>query len=173
MSWERLDRAPSAERRATTARANANILDFLLQGIDLDAALRPTDERLAEALAPLRIKLDIVIEMLRRLSYRDVELPPSQDIELGLTRLAWNSPVALRVDDWLRIRIFFDASFLEPVELYGQVASCVGEADAGGCNVQAELAEIGEEAGEALTRVAFLAQRRQLAQRPLPMAARR
>jgi hypothetical protein len=171
VSWERLDRAPSAEQRAAAARADANILDFLLHEIDQEAAARVADERLAEALAPLRIKLDIAIEMLRRLSYRDVVLPPSHDVELGLTRLAWHASSALQIDDWLRVRIFFDATFLEPIELYGQVASCVADAD-GGCSVQVELAEIPEDTGEALTRVAFLTQRRQLAHRPAQTATR-
>src|SRR5712691_5552191 len=88
VSWEPLDRAPSPEDCDRAAWSNAGILGFLLHGIEIEAAQRPTDERLAEALAPLRIKLDIVIEMLGRLTYRDVALPPMRDIELGMTRMA-------------------------------------------------------------------------------------
>src|ERR1700680_4151825 len=101
VSWEPLGRAPSTEDWERGGWGNANILGFLLHGIDLDAAQRPSDERLMEALAPLRIKLDIVIEMLGRLTYRDVVLPPVRDIELGMTRMAWHSPQALRPGQWL------------------------------------------------------------------------
>ncbi|HYM72357.1 MAG TPA: hypothetical protein VET89_05200 [Stellaceae bacterium] len=171
VSWEALDRAPSPEDREMVALSNTNILNFLLHGGDLDAAQRPSDERLAEALAPLRIKLDIAIEMLGRLSYRDVALPPVRDIEIGVTRMAWQSPLSLRPDEWLRIKLYFDPVFLEPVVLYGRVSSAVAD-DAGGCNVQAELSEIPVETEEALARLAFLAQRRQLAHRPVHAPAR-
>lgn len=166
VSWEPLGRAPSPEDCDKAAWANANILGFLLHGVDLDAAQRPSDERLAEALAPLRIKLDIVIEMLGRLTYRDVELPPVHDIELGTTRMAWHSPRPLRTGEWLQIKLYFDPKFLEPIVLYGRVESAVRDDD--GCGVQAELAEIPAETEEAFARLAFLAQRRQLAHRVGP-----
>ena len=166
MSWEPLARAPSAVDCETAGWTNASILSFLLHSIDLDAAQRPSDERLNEALAPLRTKLDIVIEMLGRLTYRDVVLPPVRDLELGMTRVAWHSPQALRPGEWLRIKLYFDAKFLEPIVLYGRVESAVMDDESGGCGIQAELAEIPHEAEEAFARLAFLAQRRQLAQRP-------
>jgi hypothetical protein len=145
---------------------NAGILGFLLHGIEVEAAQRPADERLAEALAPLRIKLDTVIEMLSRLTYRDVVLPPVYDIELGMDRIAWHSPVRLRAGEWLRIKLYFDPNFLEPIVLYGHVASAIPDDATGGCAVQAELAETSLETEEAVARLAFLAQRRQLARRP-------
>ena len=166
VSWEPLGRAPSAEDCESAAWANANILGFLLHGVDLDAAQRPSDERLTEALAPLRIKLDIVIEMLGRLTYRDVVLPPVREIELGMTRMGWHSPQTLRPGEWLRIKLYFDAKFLEPIVLYGRVESAMNDEAGGGCGVQAELAEIPGETEEAFARLAFLAQRRRLAQRP-------
>ncbi len=166
VSWEPLDDAPSAEECGKTTWSNASVLGFLLHGIDIDAAQRPTDERLAEALAPLRIKLDIVIEMLGRLAYRDVALPPVRDIELGTDRIGWHSPALLRVGDWLRLKLYFDPNFLEPIVLYGRVASAIPDGATGGCSVQAELVETSSETEEAVVRLAFLAQRRQLAQRP-------
>jgi hypothetical protein len=165
VSWEALAHAPSSDDCERAAWDNANILSFLLQGIDLDAAQRPSDERLAEALAPLRIKLDIAIEMLGRLTYRDVVLPPTREIELGITRMAWCSPQPLRTDQWLRIKLYFDPKFLDPIVLYGRVASAIGDDETGGCGVQAELTEIPADTEEALARVAFLAQRRQMARR--------
>lgn len=166
VSWEKLGHAPSAEDCERAGRSNANTLGFLLHSIDLDAAHRPSDERLIEALTPLRVKLDIVIEMLGRLTYRDVVLPPVRDIDLGLTRMAWHSPQALRLGEWLRIKLYFDAKFLEPIQLFGRVESAVKEDVAGGCGVQAELAEIPGDTEDAFARLAFLAQRRQLANRP-------
>jgi hypothetical protein len=166
LSWEALDHAPTPEDCGKAAWSNAGVLGFLLHGIEIDAAQRPADERLAEALAPLRIKLDIVIEMLGRLTYRDVALPPVRDIELGTERMAWHSPHPLRAGDWLRIKLYFDPTFMEPIILYGRVASALPDDETGGCGVQAELAETSLETEEAVARLAFLAQRRQLAQRP-------
>ena len=170
VSWEALDGAPSPEDCGKAAWSNAGVLGFLLHGVEIEAAQRPADERLAEALAPLRIKFDIVIEMLGRLAYRDLALPPVCNIELGTDRIAWHSATPLRVGDWLRIRLYFDPNFLEPILLYGHVASAIPD-EAGGCAVQAELTETSLETEEAVTRLAFLAQRRQLAQRS-PQAAR-
>jgi hypothetical protein len=104
--------------------------------------------------------------MLGRLTYRDVVLPPPRDIELGMHRLAWQSPRPLRPDDWLRIKLYFDARFLEPVVLYGRVTSALSDEASGGSFVQAEFVEAPPETEEALVRLAFLAQRRQLGQRP-------
>lgn len=171
MSWEELGRPPSADECDAVVAANAVLLNFLLHGVDIDAAHRPADERIAEALAPLRIKLDIVIEMLGRLSYRDVDLPPVRDVELGLSRMGWQSPRRLRPDDWLRIKVYFDPVFREPIVRFGRVESAVDD-DAGGCSIQAELSDIPAEAEEAFARLAFLAQRRQLAQRPGHLVAR-
>src|SRR5215472_16175029 len=171
VSWEALDHAPSPEDCGKAAWSNAGVLGFLLHGIEIEAAQRPGDERLAEALAPLRIKLDTVIEMLSRLTYRDVIVPPVCDIELGTDRIAWHSPQSLRVGDWLRIKLYFDPTFLEPIVLYGHAASAIPDDQAGGCGVQAELAETALETEEAVARLAFLAQRRQLAQRQ-PQEAR-
>jgi hypothetical protein len=170
VSWETLDGAPSPEDCGRASWSNAGVLGFLLHGIEIEAAQRPADERLAEALAPLRIKLDMVIEMLGRLTYRGVVLPPVCDIELGMERMAWRSPHPLQTGDWLRIKLYFDPNFLEPIVLYGRVASAIPDGTADGCAIQAELAETSLETEEAVARLAFLAQRRQLAQRPLQSA---
>jgi hypothetical protein len=164
VSWETLDSAPSQEECGKAAWSNAGVFGFLLHSIEIEAAQRPADERLAEAMAPLRLKLDIVIEMLGRLAYRDVELPPVANIELGMDRIAWHSSAPRRVGDWLRIKLYFDPNFPEPIVLYGQVASAIPDETAG-CNAQAELAETSLETEEAVARLAFLAQRRQLAHR--------
>lgn len=164
VACEVLDRAPSAEDCGKATWSNTGVLGFLLHGVEIEAAQRPADERLAEALAPLRIKLDVIIDMLGRLSYRDVTLPPVSDIELGADRIAWHSPQPLRVDDWLRLKLYFDPNFLEPIVLYGHVANAMPD-DAGGCKVQAQLVQTAPETEEAVARLAFLVQRRQLAQR--------
>jgi hypothetical protein len=165
VGWETLEGAPSPEDCGKAAWSNARVLGFLLHGVEIDAAQRPGDERLAEAVMPLRVKLDIVIEMLGRLAYRDVVVPAVRNIELGMDRLAWHSPAPLQVGDWLRIKLYFDSNFLEPILLYGQVASAIRDDAAGGCGVQVELSETSLETEEAVARLAFLAQRRQLAQR--------
>ncbi len=170
--WECLDQAPSAEAREAAAAANAGVVRFLLHETDLSAASHPGDERLVEALTPIRIKLDTVIEMLGRLSYRDTALPPRRSLELSLDRIAWRAPAPLPVGAWLRTRLYFHPTFLEPVALHGQVAFC-GEADGdAGCPVQAELDAMPDAAGEAFIRLAFLAQRRQLAEHPAPHPAK-
>jgi hypothetical protein len=165
VSWEALDHAPSLEDCAGAAAGNAGVISFLLHGVDLDAAPHPSDESLLEALAPLRIKLDIVIEMLGRLTYRGFALPPAREMELGTSRIAWTSPRPVRSGEWLRIKLYFDPKFLEPVVLHGQVTSALGDAATGDCSVQAEFGEIPPETEEAFARLVFLAQRRQLAQR--------
>ncbi|HVH81121.1 MAG TPA: hypothetical protein VM782_17115 [Stellaceae bacterium] len=170
MAWETLNRAPSAEECGKAAWSNAGVLGILLHGIEADAAQRPSDERMAEALLPLRLKLDVIMEMLGRLAFREVALPPVRSFELGTERMAWHSPEPITAGEWLRIKLYFDPNFLEPIVLYGHVASAIPD-EAGGCGVQAELAETTLETEEAVARLAFLAQRRQLAQRT-PQAAR-
>jgi hypothetical protein len=170
ISWEPLDGPPTSEARERETRSNVSVLDFLLHGVDLGAAQRPGDERLAEALAPLRVKLDIIIDMLGRIAYRDLAVPPVHDIELSLERMAWQSPAPLQVDDWLRVELYFDLKFLEPVVMFARVTSAVPDDESGGSSVQAEFADMPPETEDAFARLTFLAQRRQLAQRPAPAA---
>ena len=65
---------------------------------------------------PLRAKLDLVIEMLSRLSYRDVTLPELCEVELGLDRIAWSSPQPMAAGTWLRLQLFFHDAYRENVE---------------------------------------------------------
>jgi hypothetical protein len=166
LSWEALGSAPSEADCEREARSNASVLGFLLQGVDIGAAQRPGDERLAEALAPLRVKLDVIIDMLGRISYRDLVVPPVHDLELSLERMAWHSPEPLRAGDWLRVKIYFDLKFLEPIVVFAQVTSAVPDDGSSGSSVQAEFAGMPPETEDAFARLTFLAQRRQLAQRP-------
>ncbi|MGH7092502.1 MAG: hypothetical protein ACREFB_03070 [Stellaceae bacterium] len=164
--WDALDQAPTAKARATAEWSNAGTVRFLLHEIDLGAAVRPAEERLVEALAPIHARLDMIIEMLGRLSYRDIEVPPRCAVELSLVRIGWQSPAALPIDGWVRCKLYFHPVFLEPVVLYGRVAFC-GPADPRtGCEVQADLDEMPPATGEALVRLAFLTQRRQLGEQP-------
>ena len=163
LACERLLSPPSSEARRSAAWANDGVLGFLLHEIDAEASQRPTDEHLAETLAPLRNKLDLVIEMVARLSYRNVQLPPVQPIELGLSRVGWVSPEPIAPGEPLRLSLYFHHTYLEPLVLYGTAASCVAADTA--YQVQAELDELPEQTGEAFARLAFLAQRRHLASR--------
>jgi hypothetical protein len=170
--WDALDQEPAAKARAAAEWSNAGTVRFLLHEIDLGAAVRPAEERLVEALAPIHARLEMIVEMLGRLSYRDIEVPPRRDLELSLARIGWPSPEALAIGGWVRFKLYFHPVFLEPVVLYGRVAFC-GPADARtGCEVQADLDELPPATGEGLVRLAFLTQRRQLGERPSLHSAR-
>jgi len=173
VSCQYLDHPPSRQVREAVERSNANVLGFLLQGVDLEAMPRPADERLAEALAPLRIKLDMIIDMLGRLSYRDIELPPLCDVELGLARMAWQIGRRLQGGDWLRIELYFSPTFREPIVVFGKVTSCVEQSQDEDCRIEVDLLEIPEGTGESLARLALLTQRHQRARHPVRTAARR
>jgi hypothetical protein len=173
LSCERLEHPPSRDAREAAERSTAGAVGFLLQGVDLEAMPRPADERLGEALAPLRTRLEMIIAMLGRLSYRHIELPSSCDIELDLTRIAWLSPRPLNPGDWLRINLFFHPTFREPVVVFGKVTSCEEDSRGDGCRIQADLAELSQGISESMARLALLTQRRQRAQHSLHSTPRR
>lgn len=170
LAWEAIAGAPAAEMRAAAEWSNAGVVRFLLHEIEAGAAVRPAEERLAEALAPIHARLEMIIEMVGRLSYRDLALPPRHDIDLGLDRIVWVAPQP--VGGWLRLKLYFHAVFLEPVVLYGKVAACRPAVDGSGSDVQVELDAIPEAIGEALIRLAFLTQRRQRGERSSSHPAR-
>lgn len=161
LSSDSLGHPPSRETREAVERSNASVLGFLLQGVDLEAMPRPADERLAEALTPIRIKLDTLIEMVERLSYRGIELPPVCEIELGADRIAWRSCKPWQRSDWLRIELYFHQTFREPVVLIGEVTSCVDQDREGGWCIIADLIQMPESIAERLARLALLTQRHQ------------
>ena len=160
VSWERLDCAPSEQQREAAEQANAGILSFLLQEIELDARPRPADEQLVEALAPLAAKLDVVVELVTRLSYRDAERPPRRVIELGERHRAWQAPDAEPPGVWLRLSIYFHPTFLEPVVLFGEVTE-TNPAVGSGFHIEVAVAEGPERVSGDLLRLALLTQRRQ------------
>ena len=163
--WDRVGEAPTAQERDAALWGNQAVCKFLLHEIDLEAATRVVDERLGEALAPLRTKLDMIIELVGRLSYRDVELPPARPIRLTHNRVAWSPPRPVTAGDWVLFKLYFHSTFLEPIALYARVASCIASEPAG-FDAQAELDEIPDAMAESFARLAFLAQRRQLGRRP-------
>ena len=169
---DRLCHPPSREIREAVEWSNASVIGFLLKGVYLEAMPRPADERLAEVLAPLRIKLDILIDMLGRLSYRDIELPPICDVELRSTHIAWRSPQAWQRGDWLRIELYFHPIFREPVTLFAEVTSCVEQGRGEGCRIAADLIEMSESTAEKLARLALLTQRRQRGRQSVRIAAK-
>ncbi len=166
VSCDRLVHPPSRDVCEAAERSNADVVGFLLQEVDLDAMPRPADERLAEALAPLRTKLDMIVGLLGRLSYRDVKLPPVHDIEFEPSGIAWLSPGALDPGDWLRISLFFHPIFREPVVVFGKVTSCAEDGRSGRWLLQADLAEMPSDIRDNILRLALLTRRRQWAQRP-------
>jgi hypothetical protein len=172
LAWEPLDRVPTAAVREAAQWSNAGILRFLLHEIDASAALRPAEERLAEALAPLHTKLDMIVEVLGRLAYRDLALPPPRDVELSLDHIAWRASKPLKVGGWVRLKLFFHPTFLEPIVLYARISYCSAAEGEAGCQIQAEIDEMPEATGESFARLAFLAQRRQRAERPPSTPAR-
>ncbi len=171
LAWEVLNGPPSDPVRDATRQANAGSLALLLHGVDIDAAPRVADEQLDEALAPIRTKLDIIVAMLARLSYRDADLPPCCYIELGERQIAWLSDRPLQPGEWLRIAIYFDTAFREPIVLFAQAT--VSTALAGGqYRNEAELATIAGPILDDLARLALLVQRRQRSRRDTGLGGR-
>lgn len=165
LAWDLLDEPPSAQHRERANEANTGVLVFLLQGVELEAGPRPADERLAEALQPLRIKLDMIIDLLARCSYRDIDLPPLREVELDAGRLVWEVPLPFHPGDWLRIRVYLHPTFREPVILFGKVAEVARDGPGPGYRIGAELTEMPQHTLGDLTRLVFLIQRRQRGQR--------
>jgi len=172
VSCDRLFHPPSRDVCEAAERSNADVVGLLLQEVDLDAMPRPADERLAEALAPLRTKLDMIIGLLGRLSFRDIELPPIHDIEFEPSGIAWFSPGAWDPGDWLRISLFFHRIFREPVVVFGKVTDCAEDGRSARWRLQADLAEMPNDIRDNILRLAFLTLRRQWAQRPVHPALR-
>ena len=157
----RLCEPPSLDMRRAVDLANASVLDFLLHDADLEAMARSTDERLVTALAPLRTKLDMLIDMVARLSYRAMALPPVCDVELRPGHIVWQSRQLWQRGDWLRLELFFHPVFREPVSLLTEVAECGDERHRGTSRIAGELAPMPPDTVESLARLAFLTQRQQ------------
>jgi hypothetical protein len=159
----RLSQPPSRQVADAVARSNASVLGFLLHEVDLEAMPRPAEERLATALAPLRIKLDLLIDLVARLSYRDIALPPVSPVELGPTHIAWHSEKECRRGDWLRLDLYFHQVFREPVSLFAAVTDCDEPNGEQRYCIAANLFEMADNLRERLVRLAFLTQRQQQA----------
>jgi hypothetical protein len=165
LSSNRLSQPPSREACDAAEQSNASFLGFLLQEVDVEAMPRPADERLATALAPLQVKLDMLIDMTARLSYRDVELPPICEIELGPTHMAWSSKQHWHCGEWARMSLYFHPTFREPICLFGRVTECVEQSHDNRWRVAASLSKTLGNSAESLARLALLTRRRQQSQK--------
>lgn len=163
VEWEPISGSPAIEMLNRLERANGAVLATLLRCADLGAP-PVEDEILVGALEPLRVKLDMVMEMVARMSYRDLALPAPRAIELGLMHLRWSQSAPVPVDSWLLNKIYFHDVFREPVVLAGRVASCVPGQPEGVNKIEVDLAEMSEGLSESFARLVFLEHRRQLAQ---------
>ena len=171
-SWEKTAGPPPLEALETLELQNHAILALLLQRIDVEAAPRAGDERLAEALRPIRLKLDLIVELISRLSLRDIALPAARMIEVGLDRIAWNAPEPLEIGAWLDFRLYFPGAYGEAVALSGHVTDCLPGERKGEWQVEATLAPMSETASDAFARLVFAEHRRRLAQRPARIGTR-
>ncbi|HTT81482.1 MAG TPA: hypothetical protein VMF86_17575 [Stellaceae bacterium] len=171
LAWEALDGPPAEAMRDATRQANAANLALLLHGVDILASPRVADEQLDEALAPIRTTLDIVVAMLARLSYRSVDLPPCCYIELGERQVAWLADRPLQPGTWLRIAIYFDATFREPIVVFAKATGSTALAG-GQCRNEAELETIAGPILDDLARLALLVQRRQRSRRDTGVSER-
>ena len=153
---------PSGEMLDRLERSNGTVLATLLKCADLG---KPPveDEALTDALEPLRVKIDMMIEMLARLSYRGMTLPDPRPIELGLVHIRWSQPDPLPVDSWLLSKIYFHDTYREPVALAGRVTSCDPAQSDGARNIEVDLVEMSDGLSESFARLVFLEHRRQLA----------
>ena len=172
VAWEKLPGMPSRAALDGIERSDASLFETLLMGVDLDAA-RVEDEVLADALKPLRLKIDMIFEMLGAMSYRDVRLPETREIELGLDRAVWNSPERLEPNTWLLLKLYFHRTYREPAVLAGRVAASHPFADSAEHRVELDLLEMSEGVGESFARLVFLEHRRHLAQHPDELAISR
>jgi hypothetical protein len=119
------------------------------------------------------MKLDTIIDMLARLSYRDVELPPLCELELSPDHIAWRSPLPLQHGDWFRLELYFHPIFREPIVSFGKATNCVKQSRDEGFRIEMELIEMLEMTGQGLARLALLTQRHQQARCSVPTAGRR
>jgi len=172
LAWETVLRPPTRDMLDAAEQANAGVLAFLLQNIALEARPRPMEEPIADAIAPIRMKLDLIIDMLARLSYREVDLPARRAIEFAPNRIVWLDPQPVRAGDWLRLRLYFHPVFRDPVTLFARAASCTREGPGSDYCIQADLVGVSERVEEDLVRLAFLAHRRQRAPRSAENARR-
>jgi hypothetical protein len=172
VEWETVADAPGAELLERLERANGTVLGTLLKGVDLGTP-PIADDALAEALEPLRVKLDMIAEMVARLLYRDQPLPAPRAIELGLSHILWSQAEPLHPDSWLLSKIYFSDLVRDPVTLAGRVKSCVPGPSQRGWNIEVDLAAMGEDVSESFARLVFLEHRRQLAQHAARHAATR
>jgi hypothetical protein len=164
IEWEPISEPPSAEFLGRLERSNRGVLATLLKCADLGTPAIE-DEVLADALEPLRVKIDMIVEMLARMSYRGQALPESWPIELGLLHLRWSQPTPLAENTWLLSRIYFHDIFREPIALAGRVGSCSRDAPDDFSKIDMDLAEMSEGLSESFARLVFLEHRRQLAQK--------
>ena len=124
---------------------------------------RTADDRLAMALAPLRTRLDMLIEMVARLTYRDIALPPVVPVALSQSRIIWHSRQHWHRGDWLRLELYFHPIFREAVSLLLQVTDCIEDEREEFWQVEGSLVEMPGSTREGMTRLAFLTHRQQQA----------
>jgi hypothetical protein len=165
ISSERLSDQPSREIAEAVARSNASVLAFLSQEVELAAMPRTADDRLATALAPLHTRLDMLIEMVARLAYRDIALPPVVPVALSPSRIIWHSRQHWGRGDWLRLELYFHPIFRESVSLLLQVTGCTEGEQEEFWQVEGSLVEMADSTREGMTRLAFLTHRQQQAWR--------
>ncbi|MGH6981351.1 MAG: hypothetical protein ACREFC_09110 [Stellaceae bacterium] len=172
VEWESLAGPPTDALLYRLERSNGGILRTLLKIADLGVS-PPDDETLADAIEPLRVKLDMVLEMVARLSYRDLALPDPRSIELGLNHLCWTQTRPLAADTWLLAKIYFHDVFREPIVLAGRVAKGAAAQPDDTVKVEMDLAEMSDELGESFARLVFLEHRRHLSRHAVNSAPQR
>lgn len=103
-------------------RTNSTVFQ-LLENYEVPAAVHEASNKDDRNVQRLEAKLDLVVQLLRRLLEQQQEPPPMLPLRLAPTELAWPAQAALDLGSAIELVIYLDPRLPQPVYLCGQVTS--------------------------------------------------
>ena len=110
---------PLCQSRQTT---NSSVFN-LLESYDFTAAAHEADHKIDRDIQRVEAKLDLVLQLLRRMLEQHQNPPPAASLRLAPLEVAWPVKVDMEMNSTVQLDIYLDPRLPQPVYLCGHVVT--------------------------------------------------
>ena len=162
LQWNTIEVKPDAGERVELEESNLDVLHTLFALGDHHAELADEPANVAQELARLDFKLNLVLDLVGEVLSYYHERPPRVPVRLGAQGIQWEAPQAPPPQGLVSIELYLNVSYPRALRLVGRVQSVTPLAQ--GFRTVVMFEDVGEAVHEMLEKIIFRHHRRSVAQ---------
>jgi len=158
LAWRRVEQLPDEARLAAVNESN----EAFLRAVSVIGAFpgEYAEEEVASSqeVARLDLKINLLLELVSQLIYRQVDMPPRRLVTISTTHIAWRDEAPPAAGDTLFVQVYIEHGTPKPLSFYATVAAGGDDGE-----VRAHLLGLSASAQSWLDKLIFRHHRREIA----------